>query len=87
MNTGQPLAQALPAYKCHKIVTAAKIVKINENWITVETPNGVHFEAFFSNDWCTKHNPQIGGYLVCYSDSYISYSPEDAFESGYSIIQ
>ena len=33
-----------------------------------------------------KHRPQIGGYLVIYADGYKSFSPEKAFEEGYTLI-
>ena len=31
-----------------------------------------------------KHNPQVGGYYVVYADGYKSFSPAEAFESGYT---
>ena len=34
-----------------------------------------------------KHNPQSGGYYVRYEDGYESYSPAEAFESGYTPIE
>ena len=36
--------------------------------------------------WKDRHNPEIGGYLIAYDDGYLSYSPAEAFEAGYSII-
>jgi hypothetical protein len=39
-----------------------------------------------SENYIHKHNPQIGGYYVLYEDGYESFSPADAFESGYSLI-
>lgn len=35
--------------------------------------------------WYRKHNPQTGGYYVVYEDGYTSYSPAEAFESGYTL--
>lgn len=37
-------------------------------------------------EWCRKHNPLAGGYFVVYEDGYKSYSPAQAFESGYTRI-
>lgn len=34
-----------------------------------------------------KHNPEVGGYYVVYKDGYKSYSPQQAFEEGYELIQ
>lgn len=41
---------------------------------------GITVEA----DWIFKHGPKIGGYLVQYADGYKSFSPEKAFEEGYT---
>jgi len=35
----------------------------------------------------SKHNPQIGWYYVVYEDGYVSFSPPDAFEGGYTLIE
>lgn len=34
-----------------------------------------------------KHKPQIGGYYVVYPDGYKSWSPAQAFESGYTRVE
>ena len=77
-----------PAYKCHKVVRAAKITTIE--------PVGQHdyrifFQAKFgckpvqvTATWMRLHRPKAGGYFVVYEDEYTSYSPADAFENGYS---
>jgi hypothetical protein len=78
----------MPAYECHKKVRAAKIVKIEGNKLTLLIPGptvSVIFEAV-SNDFLAKHDPQVGGYYVSYKDGYSSFSPADAFESGYTLI-
>lgn len=38
-------------------------------------------------DWYKKHKPSAGGYFVVYEDGYRSYSPADAFESGYALVK
>ena len=35
-------------------------------------------------DWFRKHSPRGPGYYVVYQDGYKSWSPVEAFESGYS---
>jgi hypothetical protein len=40
-----------------------------------------------SRDYIIKHNPMAGGYYVVYQDGYKSYSPAEAFESGYTRIK
>jgi hypothetical protein len=37
-------------------------------------------------DWYRKHDPKPGGYYVVYADGYKSFSPAEAFESGYTRI-
>jgi hypothetical protein len=36
--------------------------------------------------YIAKHNPQVGGYFVEYDDGYHSFSPAEAFEAGYTLI-
>lgn len=68
-------------YKCHKEVSAAKILDIVGGLMNV---GGNVWEAPLG--WMTKNNPEVGGYLVEYKDDYVSYSPAKAFEEGYSEI-
>lgn len=88
----------LPRYKCHKEVNAAKIrsvVPIDGDGSAI-----LYFEE--SGDWridsgnmkvvvdqhfMAKHNPSAGGYYIIYNDGYTSWSPAEAFEEGYSIIE
>ena len=80
----------IPQYQCHKQVGALKISEIQNPF-----PGGkgnaqiLHFEDPFdsvqvSAEWMSKHNPVVGGYYVVYQDGYASFSPADAFESGYT---
>ena len=39
-----------------------------------------------SQEYIDKHHPQEGGYYVQYEGGYESYSPAEAFESGYTRI-
>lgn len=73
-------------YQCHKRVSAAKITNIIRyaNRDVLEFENG---GATVSTMWSNKHQPKIGGYYVQYDDGYDSYSPAEAFESGYTLIE
>lgn len=72
---------ALPRFKCHKIVYAAKIVAIDFDARLDLAPHGV---VEVSTDWVHSKKPEVGGYYVVYDDGYTSYSPAKAFEDGYS---
>lgn len=79
----------LPQYRCHKVVQAAKIVKVEH---LPEAGALLFFEGItesqlVSRDFLTKHQPQVGGYFVVYKDGYTSFSPSQAFEEGYSLIE
>jgi hypothetical protein len=83
----------MPKYRCHKVVHALKISEVKAK---VDTTYGVSapvlvvedegFEPIpVTKEWVEKHKPMPGGYYVVYSDSYTSYSPEKAFEDGYTL--
>lgn len=90
----------MPKYQCHKQVWALKIreIKHHENpdksgrsaaasygaTITPADPRYGEFDV--PAEFITKHKPVAGGYYVVYDDSYTSFSPAAAFESGYSLI-
>lgn len=51
------------------------------------TPEEEGYAPFHVNDeYMRKHQPQVGGYWVQYQDGYISWSPAQAFEEGYTRI-
>lgn len=72
-------------WKCHKIVEAFKIESTCTHPIegSVEV-KGAGFVFHATSVWANKHNPLVGGYYVRYEDGYESYSPAEAFESGYT---
>ena len=80
-------AVALPEYKSHKTVFAAKITELRGNG-NPDMPDLVLGEiggiVAMLPDWHQKHNPEVGGYFVQYADGYQSYSPAKAFEEGYT---
>ena len=86
----------MPKYRCHKEVHALKIESItlnpddsvvldfaNPNYadITVPMPEAQRFKPF---GYATPGDDK--GYLVSYKDGYISWSPTEAFEDGYSLL-
>jgi len=77
----------LPTWKCHKIVCAAVIVAISASGeLTLEHAHtGEYINIQPDNAWLEKHQPRAGGYFVQYEDGYCSYSPKEAFESGYAL--
>lgn len=84
------LTAPVPRYRCHKEVGALKIKTIHMKMdgtgdadITFENfPDSINVEA----RWLGKHEPKVGGYFVVYADGYTSFSPADAFETGYTPI-
>lgn len=88
----------MPRYRSHKIVHALKIVAIESDlvradrehreteggaWITPEQPER-YAEFHVDAEYVKKHDPREGGYYVVYDDGYKSWSPAEAFESGYT---
>lgn len=77
----------MPQYQSHKKVWALKIKRVelrpaNGHIIHPEDEGYAPFEV--SDEYIQKHNPQAGGYYVVYKDGYQSWSPAEAFESGYT---
>lgn len=83
-----PDKSSLPRYKCHKEVRASKILKIgavqSEHWTTLTLE---HAPILVPESYMRKHEPSVGGYYVLYEDGYESFSPVEAFEAGYTLIQ
>lgn len=82
-------------FRCHKEVEAGKIVSIYQAPADEAAPAGsggtwvilVDDERItVPHTFIVKHEPQIGGYLVRYVDGYLSFSPEKAFDDGYTAI-
>lgn len=83
----------LPQYQCHKIVRAAKIERVFREGETISggstiLPGNTIVQVGDNEyrDLAARHRPEVGGYYVKYEDGYTSYSPADAFESGYTLI-
>jgi len=71
-------------YRCHKIVQAGKIREIGRETLLIEGEESLRWVGI---GWMQKHEPVIGGYLVIYEDGYASFSPAEAFEKGYTLIE
>jgi hypothetical protein len=86
----------LPRYKSHKEVWALKIKSIindgegenrESDGSAIITPEEQGYAPFrVELAYLNKHKPQVGGYYVVYEGGYESFSPADAFEDGYTLI-
>lgn len=87
-------------YRCHKEVAAMQIAAIKPsetNRSVIEAfddPLGSTLvfvdgsDVAVSHKWIERHKPEVGGYFVQYADGgYTSYSPKEAFESGYTDLE
>lgn len=78
----------LPLWQCHKRVRAAKIHHVSmigaKALLFFEPGQG---SAEVEQAWLAKHMPRSGGYFVVYEDGYQSYSPAEAFEQGYRLVE
>ena len=91
MSNGESEPIDLPRYKCHKVVQALKIGSIikdcDDDHSAKLVPSNQNYSAIkVDQRFMDKHNPQAGGYYVIYENGYASFSPADAFESGYAIL-
>ena len=84
----------MPKYRSHKEVWALKIKEVKDPTGTGNESDGsmllllVEEQQFapitVDREYVEKHNPRAGGYYVVYKDGYKSWSPAEAFESGYT---
>lgn len=81
----------MPKYQSHKQVWALKIKKVLTNAEMTDgaiVPEDERYGSIpVSGEYLHKHLPEPGGYYVVYPDGYKSWSPAEAFESGYTRIQ
>lgn len=97
MNTPEGAVIQIPIYQCHKKVGALKIADIvrdgegenrdSDGSAILKFENTDFAPIFVTRDYMYKHTPTIGGYYVVYEDGYLSFSPAEAFESGYTLIE
>ncbi len=81
----------LARYRSHKEVRAGKIIAIEEravnhhdSLLVMEHPAGAKMGV--TREWMARQTPEVGGYLVCFGDGYMSYYPAEPFEQGYDKI-
>ena len=81
----------MPLYKSHKTVAALKIAGIGPSFedgsATLYPADDGHMPFDVPAEYMVRHKPCVGGYFVRYDDGYTSYSPAEAFESGYTAIK
>ena len=76
-------------YKCHKIVSAARIISTSGSPTSDTNPLGTHLIGLDDgrqidvSDMRQFNKAESGGYYVKYDDGYASFSPAKAFEEGY----
>lgn len=78
-----------PQYKCHKTVSAVKISVADEGSdgsLTLQLEGGFDNVILSAHDRKNKPRPHAGWYLVQYDNGYVSFSPADSFEDGYTLI-
>ncbi len=87
----------MPKFNCHKQVWALKLLSVTLDGPTgrdQEDDGNVATLSFHDSrfppvradsKYIGKHSPVAGGYYVVYKDGYKSFSPAEAFESGYSL--
>ncbi len=99
-GTTVPIDKQLPAYKSHKTVWALKIAAIHllpnpdttgnsaaSSYGAIITPAEPGYEPFeVDATYMIRQSPKEGGYYVQYQDGYKSFSPAQAFEEGYTLV-
>ena len=78
----------MPRYQCFKEVWALKIkdIVLTDTGATITPVEDNYAEFDVDRLYMEKHKPTIGGYYVVYEDGYTSFSPAQAFEGGYKLI-
>lgn len=76
-------------YKCHKVVEAAKITSVSPQYIAENEKSAV-VDVVADGETFTlpivRNSPSIGDYVVRYEDGYLSWSPANPFEEGYTLL-
>lgn len=81
-NDTSPVMRVMPEYQSFKRVRALKIKEVHPDGTLVFIEPG-YIPLRVGEAFMAKHDPQPGGYFVVYQDGYQSFSPAQAFESGY----
>lgn len=97
----QAPSREMPRYRSHKTVWALKIKSIEfdsdvaqregnretDGSATITAAEEGYAPFKVDAAYVRKHAPKAGGYYVVYSDGYKSWSPAEAFEEGYTLIE
>ena len=86
------MIDGLPQYVSHKLVRGFKIdgferIRIGVTLLEGCGPNGDRHSVVVDDSYIMKHSPRLGGYYVIYQDGYESWSPAEAFENGYTLVE
>jgi hypothetical protein len=81
------MTSALPKWKCHKIVEADKILSITYDQEGLRWHLECGRIVEISPQIISRGQPKTGDYYVVYADNYVSWSPQQAFEDGYTRIK
>jgi hypothetical protein len=81
-------------YRSHKVVEAAPIhgisgVNAEVPFVDILTPGDAIVAGYrveVPGNFFARGNPSPGDYLVRYEDGYLSWSPKQAFEDGYTVV-
>ena len=86
VNTHNSVTAELPKYTSHKTVWALKIASVSarSDGALLSFEDGRYAPIVVDEAYVNKHAPKAGGYYVVYEDGYQSWSPQEAFESGYT---
>ena len=70
-------------YRCHKTVDAFEIGRI-EGHTLFSVDGNTSYEV--DEQYINRHPLNLPGYFVQYEDGYMSWSPKETFEAGYSLL-
>lgn len=80
----------LKMWQCHKLVFAGKIIEVRddgaaERALMVEGLDDAPVLICPGDDFYKRGVPKVGDYFVHYENDYLSWSPGDVFEAGYTL--
>jgi hypothetical protein len=88
------IREVMAEFQCHKVVMAAKITEIDESNGNCDTSmeltlpdTDISMTYIAPLEVIARYMPVVGDYVVLYENDYVSISPKQAFEDGYSQIQ
>ena len=88
------IREVMAEFQCHKVVMAAKITEISESNGNCDTSmeltlpdTDISMTYIAPLEVIARYMPVVGDYVVLYENDYVSISPKQAFEDGYSQIQ